>query len=360
MRALVSVCCLATSVWPQTMTGRTIFRFLLAVSLSRSASLSARPNVLFIIVDDLGARVGGAYAQPGLTPTTPNILRLQEEGVSFTRAYARVTLCSPSRTALLTGLRPEESRLWTIGPYWRSTTSKAASGEYVTLPQALKLSGYNTTGAGKVWHTGTSSGGLPNWGGGEVGGDDMPWSWSYEIPQGVDPRLLFWECDAWTNSTGQSSRSAGVPNGQGCVTSVACVQCLQKYNATDIVSWVSSPCADTCYVDPMIAEYAAGILAQKAASPPPPPQQQQPFAFFTGFKRPHLGFQVPQRFLDRYPVDVPIAAVRAPPDGFPPVAWSANSEIRTYARRHDPQYGAGDIQRTAPAAHTGTMTCRRA
>jgi hypothetical protein len=110
----------------------------------------------------------------------------------------------------------------------------------------------------------------------------------------------------------------------------------------------------------MIAEYAAGILAQKAASPLPPPQQQQPFAFFTGFKRPHLGFQVPQRFLDRYPVDVPIAAVRAPPDGFPPVAWSANSEIRTYARRHDPQYGAGDIQRTAPAAHTGTMTCRRA
>jgi iduronate 2-sulfatase len=144
--------------------GTRLFELVLAAVISRSASV-ARPNVLFIIVDDLGARVGGSYAQPqpGLTPATPNIVRLQEEGVSFTRAYTRVTLCSPSRTALLTGLRPEESRLWTIGPYWRVTTSRAAAGDYVTLPQALKLSGYNTTGAGKVWHTGTSSGGLPSW-----------------------------------------------------------------------------------------------------------------------------------------------------------------------------------------------------
>jgi hypothetical protein len=84
------------------------------------ASSSSPPNLLFIIVDDLSARIQGHYEQPGLTPLTPNLVRLQELGVTFTRAYTRVTVCSPSRTALLTGLRPETTRLWTIGPYWRN------------------------------------------------------------------------------------------------------------------------------------------------------------------------------------------------------------------------------------------------
>ena len=246
--------------------------------------------------------------------------------MTFTRAYTRVTVCSPSRTAMLTGLRPERSRLWTIGPYWRNTTRAAGvPGTFVTLPEALKARGLNATGAGKVWHPGTSSGGDPSWGGGAVGGDDQPWSWSYSPVAGVDPRLLYWECDAWTNSTGQSSRSAGIPGGEGCVTSGACVACLERYNATLVHSWTHSPCDDLCYVDPMIAQYGAAALAERAAEP------TRPFAFFAGFKRPHLGFQVPDRFLDLYPADVPLAAVRAPVPGFPPAGWSVNGEIRGYA-----------------------------
>jgi hypothetical protein len=246
--------------------------------------------------------------------------------VSFTRAYTRVTLCSPSRTALLTGMRPERTRLWTIGPYWRATTAAAGvPGTFVTLPEALKAKAFNVTGSGKVWHPGTSSGGDPQWGGGDVGGDDQPFSWSYPAQPGVDPRLLYWECDAWVNSTGQSSRSAGIPGGQGCVTSDACLACLALYNATQTRSWMSSPCGDECYVDPMIADYVVDVLAEKGAA------EESGFAYFNGFKRPHLGLQVPDRFLELYPAEVPIAAQRAPVAGFPQLAWSGNGEIRSYS-----------------------------
>jgi hypothetical protein len=117
-----------------------------------------------------------------------------------------------------------------------------------------------------------------------------------------------------------------VPGGQGCVTSAACVECLKLYNATQIRSWMSSPCGDECYVDPMIADYVVDVLAEKGAG-----AGGAPFAFFTGFKRPHLGFQVPDRFLQMYPADVPLAQVRQPVDGFPPAAWSENGEIGGYS-----------------------------
>jgi hypothetical protein len=197
-------------------------RLSLLVKIALLALVTAVPQVLFVVVDDLRPQIGGAYEQ---TTLTPNIVRLQEQGVTFTRAYTQVSLCSPSRTSLLTGMRPDTTRLWTIGPYFRNTTANADN--IVTLPQALKASGRVSTGAGKIWHPGTSSGGDQSWGGGGVGGDDMPWSFSYAPQAGVDPRLQYWECDAWMNSTGQSTASAGIPGGQGCVTSPACVKCLE-------------------------------------------------------------------------------------------------------------------------------------
>ena len=147
-------------------------------------------NVLFIIVDDLRAQLGGPFGQSTLTP---NLNALAARGVSFTRAYVQVSLCSPSRTSILTGMRPDATTLWTIGPYFRNTT--AAAGGVATLPQLLRSSGWPATGAGKVWHPGTSSGGEPGWGGGSVGGDDAPYSWSYPRLPGVDPRVQYWECE---------------------------------------------------------------------------------------------------------------------------------------------------------------------
>lgn len=213
-------------------------------TLSFAQPPDGKPNLLFIIVDDLRAQLGGPFEQSTLTP---NLNALAARGVSFTRAYVQVSLCSPSRTSMLTGMRPDATKLWTIGPYFRNTST--AGARIVTLPQLLRGSGWPATGAGKVWHPGTSSGGDPSWGGGDVGGDDMPYSWSYSAPPSVDPRVLYWECDAWTNSTGQSTASAGVPGGAGCVTTPACLACLEKYNGTDQHAITVTPCPDECYVD---------------------------------------------------------------------------------------------------------------
>lgn len=293
----------------------------LALLLSSAALLlcagSSPPNVLFIIVDDLRAQAG-AFGQ---TTITPNIDRLAARGVTFTRAYVQISLCSPSRTSILTGRRPDSTRLWTIGPYFRNTTSAASS--ITTLPQLLRAS-MTTTGAGKVWHPGTSSGGDASWGDGGVGGDDLPWSWSMQAPPGVDPRVVFWECDAWVNSTGQSAASAGVPGGEGCVTSPECIACLIAHNGTDAHAVTVTPCPDECFVDSMVATRVSSVLSSAAAS-------GESIAFFAGFKRPHLGFQVPQHAFDLYPANVSIAESRDPPAGMPPAGWWENGETHGQA-----------------------------
>ena len=108
------------------------------------AATAIPPNLLVVLVDDLRAQ-GGAFGQ---TTLTPSIDALAARGVTFTRAYAAVSLCSPSRTALLTGMRPDETRLWTIGPYFRNTAPAGSGGAIVTLPQALRERGARTSGAG--------------------------------------------------------------------------------------------------------------------------------------------------------------------------------------------------------------------
>jgi hypothetical protein len=134
-----------------------------------AAATAAAANLLYIVVDDLRTELGGVYGVEGMV--TPGIDRLMGEGTTFSRAYTQVTVCSPSRTSFLTGMRPRNTRTWTIGPYFRDQAHNASS--IVTVSQALKTAGWNVTGAGKVWHPGSSSGGAltPS-----VGGDDMPMS----------------------------------------------------------------------------------------------------------------------------------------------------------------------------------------
>ena len=98
-----------------------------------SACLAAAPNVLFIIVDDLGNYV----EQFGGTAVTPNIGRLASAGAQFDAAYISVPVCGPSRTAFLTGMRPDTTQVWTIGPYFRTPDSlkdKVEKGEHWDVP----------------------------------------------------------------------------------------------------------------------------------------------------------------------------------------------------------------------------------
>ena len=99
-------------------------------------------NVLFIIVDDLRPLLG-CYGHPEMH--TPNIDRLAQRGTLFNRAYCQLPLCHPSRTSMLTGLRPNTTRVFSNATGFRGNLPNA-----VTLPQHFKTSGYHTQSVGKI------------------------------------------------------------------------------------------------------------------------------------------------------------------------------------------------------------------
>lgn len=120
----------------------------LALFLASSACCACaaeRPNVLFIAVDDLNDWVQHLGGHPQCK--TPNIDALAKRGVTFERAYCAAPVCNPSRTALLSGLRPS-----TTGVYHNSNDWRKAIPDTVTLPLLFKQNGYFVAGAGKIYH----------------------------------------------------------------------------------------------------------------------------------------------------------------------------------------------------------------
>ncbi len=118
--------------------------------------VGARPNdkkhhVLMIASDDM---------RPEMSPygfeymKTPNFQKLADDGFTFRNAYVQQALCAPSRTVLLTSRRPDTSRVWTIGPYFRDTTLRNVT----TLPEFFRKNGYRSIGHGKIFHEGNASG----------------------------------------------------------------------------------------------------------------------------------------------------------------------------------------------------------
>jgi iduronate 2-sulfatase len=117
---------------------------LLTVSCTASETRSARPNVLLVLADDLSFRIG-LY---GEGPRTPNLERLARRGRRFDRAYCQYPLCSPSRTSLLTGWRPEKTRVWGNLRPPRDLVAGATP-----LQEHFEAQGYFTARVGKVYHS---------------------------------------------------------------------------------------------------------------------------------------------------------------------------------------------------------------
>ena len=79
-------------------------------------AVADRPNVLFVIVDDLRPELG-CYGVEEIR--TPNFDAFSMEATTFTRAYCQAAACSPSRAAVMTGLRPEKTRVWDLSGKFR-------------------------------------------------------------------------------------------------------------------------------------------------------------------------------------------------------------------------------------------------
>ncbi len=232
----------------------------LAALSSPATGEESRPNVLFLIADDLNNSVG-CYGHALVQ--TPNLDRLARRGVRFERAYCQFPLCGPSRNSLLTGLYPNSSGILTNGTIFRQTIPQHRS-----LPHALRLQGYFAARVGKLYHYNvpTSIG---------TNGHDDPGSWELELnPAGCD-RLLE-EPDIFSLVPG-------------------------RFGGT--LSWYASPRDDLLHTDGLLASDAAWVLERCARD------ASRPFFLAVGFYRPHTPYVSPAKYYALYPPEqMPLVA----------------------------------------------------
>ncbi|MBN8627451.1 MAG: sulfatase [Planctomycetes bacterium] len=109
-----------------------------------AAAAADRPNVLFIAVDDMRCELG-CYGATHVQ--SPNLDRLAASGVLFTQAYCQQAVCNPSRVSLLTGLRPDTTKVWDL-----TTEMRTVLPDVVTIPQYFRRHGYRAVAYGKIFH----------------------------------------------------------------------------------------------------------------------------------------------------------------------------------------------------------------
>ena len=124
---------------------------LLVITLAATTVFAApKRNVLFIAVDDLRPEIG-CYGNP--IAKTPNLDRLAARGIVFNHAYCQQAVCSPSRSSVMTGRRPDATRVWDLVTHFR-----VALPGTITLPQHFKANGYYCAALGKIYHNGFEDG----------------------------------------------------------------------------------------------------------------------------------------------------------------------------------------------------------
>ncbi len=146
--------------------------FFTASSSLLHAQQTKKMNVLFIASDDLNNDMN-VFDEPFVK--TPNLDRLLKRGVRFDRAYNQYPWCSPSRASILTGLRPDVTKVSDLKTHFRDNLPNA-----VTLPQLFKNNGYYSARDGKIFHYSVP-------GGIGTDGQDDPASWDHKVnPIGRD------------------------------------------------------------------------------------------------------------------------------------------------------------------------------
>ena len=132
---------------------------LLSPALQAEKPAPAQPNVLLIMVDDLG--YGDLSSYGGKDIKTPHIDRLMGEGLRFNQFYANCCVCSPTRAALLSGRYPEFVGVPGVIRHYREGNWGYMTPDSVMLPELFQKAGYHTSLIGK-WHLGLREENWPN------------------------------------------------------------------------------------------------------------------------------------------------------------------------------------------------------
>ncbi|MBM3826693.1 MAG: DUF4976 domain-containing protein [Verrucomicrobia bacterium] len=255
-----------------------IRRILPLLGLSVALCAADRPlNVLFFAVDDLRPEIN---ASGNKVIKTPNLDRIAARGTTFDRAYCQQAVCSPSRSSLMTGRRPDATRVWDLETHFRTALPDA-----VTVAQYFKNHGYHSQGMGKIFHGGF---------------DDAPsWSVPWETPKAPQ----------YATAEAQKLQASNVDKrgrGRG-----------PAYESADV--------SDDTYTDGKTARLAAKTLGELK-------QSGKPFFLAVGMAKPHLPFVAPKKYWDLYdPAKIYVPPFQKLPAGAPGFVGHSNGELRSYA-----------------------------
>ncbi|WP_223551680.1 sulfatase [Aestuariivivens sp. NBU2969] len=236
------------------------FVYCIILSLIVSCSQEKKPNVLFIISDDLTASAVSSYENKACY--TPNIDQLASEGIRYTKAYTQYPVCGPSRASLMSGYYPNATKTYgyvsgreNIGPNRK------------TWSQLFKENGYYTARVSKIFHMGvpidieTGSNGTD---------DEASWTERFNS-QGPEWKAIGDAELVQNNPDGTIERKGGN------------VMTIVKADGDDLV-----------HSDGKTAEKAIELIKK---------HKNEPFFLAVGFVRPHVPFVAPKSYFEPYPFE---------------------------------------------------------
>jgi len=257
-------------------------------------SAEKQPNVLFFVVDDLRPELG-CFGKDYIK--SPNIDALSKTAITFERAYCQQAVCSPTRSSVMTGTRPDTTKVYDLVTHFRK-----ALPNVVTLGQQFKQHGYFVQGMGKIYH----------------GGYDDPQTWStpwftpkappYALKENMALNQRQFEGepdDAIAPKKPKEASEGGKFNTRG-----------PAFEGVDV--------PDDYYQDGKVANLAIKTLDKLS-------KKNQPFFLAVGFIKPHLPFVAPKKYWDLYdPKTIQLAPNKFRPVDAPDYAILPGTEMRAY------------------------------
>ncbi len=279
-----------------------LFAILLTFTLiSNVNAQKSKPNILFIAVDDLKPELG-PYGNKMVK--TPNIDRLAKMSTVFLNNYCQQSVCGPTRASLMTGMRPDYTKVWDL-----KTQMRDMNPNILTLPQYLITQGYNTVGTGKIYHPSSSIKKI----------DPASWNMPYLEPQESD----------YANNLGKPANSQ-YQKPENKALFVTKKERVKRDNDDEEPTTIKGPSTesmdvpDNAYDDGVTALLAKNKLIEFSKS-------SNPYFMAVGFRKPHLPFVAPKKYWDLYNrADMPLATFTEHAKDAPELAYHKSGELRNY------------------------------
>ncbi|SFF19929.1 sulfatase [Sunxiuqinia elliptica] len=230
----------------------------LALLLGSCSKTEKKPNVLFIISDDLTATAASSYENKACQ--TPNIDQLASEGVRFTKAYSQYPVCGPSRASMMFGYYPSAT-----GTYGYVSGRENVGPDRKSWAQLFRDNGYYTARVSKIYHMGVP---IDIEKGSD--GEDDPASWTEKF----NSKGPEWK------APGEGELVQGNPDG------------TLPIKGGNVMTIVKADGDDLVHSDGRTAEKACQLIRE---------HKNDPFFLAVGFVRPHVPFVAPANYFDPYP-----------------------------------------------------------